>query len=141
MSSESTASLLCSVNEAVLVARKEVFAGTPEDPRLVVSGTQCRTIRCRFILRSPFEYEPRLVIDALRRQTYDGEPLWRMVESEPTDPSAPHSPQEDYYVQVTVGVSVDSVNTEEIGFEAEKTGAENHHQRPAPRPHILVSPL
>ncbi len=112
------------VNKAVVLARKEAFEGAPEDPRVVVTGTQCRTIRCRFVLRSPFGHEPGLVVEALRRQTYDGEPLWRMVEAEPTDPPTPHSPKKDHYLQVTVGVSLDGIQSREIGFEPEKAPSE-----------------
>ncbi|MCR9159762.1 MAG: hypothetical protein ACE37F_05390 [Nannocystaceae bacterium] len=112
------------VNKAVVLARKEAFEGAPEDPRVVVSGTQCRTVRCRFVLRSPFEHEPGLVVEALTRQTYEDELLWRTVEAEPTDPPTPHSPKKDHYLQVTLGVRFDAVNTREIGFEPEKDAAD-----------------
>ena len=104
------------VNKAVVLARKDAFEGAPEDPRVVVSGTQCRTVRCRFILRSPYEHEPGLVVEALKRQTYEGEPLWRTIEAEPTDPPTPHSPKNDHYVQVILGVRFDAVETRDIGF-------------------------
>lgn len=104
------------VNKAVVVARKEAFEGAPEDPRVVVSGTQCRTVRCSFILRSPYEHEPALVVEALKRQTYDGEPLWRMVEAKPTDPPNKHSPKKDHYLRVTIGVSLDVIDTRDIEF-------------------------
>ena len=107
------------VNKAVVMARKEAFEGAPEDPRVVVSGTQCRTVRCRFVLRSPFEHEPGLVVEALRREMYEDELLWRTVEAEPTDPPTPHSPKKDHYLQVTLGVRFDAVNTREISFEGE----------------------
>lgn len=109
-----------SLNKAVVLARKEAFEGAPEDPRVVVSGTQCRTIRCRFILRSPYSHEPGLVVDSLKRQTYGGEPLWRFVEAEPTDPPKPHSPKDDTYLQVTVGISFDALDTGEIAFKGER---------------------
>ena len=107
------------VNKAVVMARKEAFEGAPEDPRVVVSGTQCRTVRCRFVLRSPFEHEPGLVVEALRREMYEDELLWRTVEAEPTDPPTPHSPKKDHYLQVTLGVRFDAVNTREISFEGD----------------------
>ncbi len=119
------------VNKAVVLARKEAFEGAPEDPRVVVSGTQCRTVRCRFVLRSPFEHEPGLVVEALRRQMYEDEPLWRAVESEPTDPPTSHSPKKDHYLQVTLGVRFDAVNTREIGFEGDDEKAE---REPKPEP-------
>ena len=130
------------VSKAVVVARKEAFKGAPEDPRVVVSGTQCRTIRCSFILRSPYEHEPALVVEALKRQTYDGEPLWRMVESEPTDPPNDHSPKKDHYLRVTIGMSLDVIDTREIEFEtlvptsALKSGA----AKPLPAPKSPARP-
>lgn len=111
------------VNKAVVSARKEAFKGAPEDPRVVVSGTQCRTVRCSFVLRSPYEHEPALVVEALKRQTYDGEPLWRMVQSAPTDPPNQHSPKKDHYLRVTVGVSLDGIDTRDIEFVPEKGSA------------------
>ncbi|MGH1342005.1 MAG: hypothetical protein ACRBN8_10665 [Nannocystales bacterium] len=111
------------VNKAVVVARKEAFTGAPEDPRVVVSGTQCRTVRCSFVLRSPYEHEPALVVEALKRQTYDGEPLWRMVKSAPSGPPNKHSPKNDHYLRVTIGVSLDVIDTREIEFAPAKGGA------------------
>ncbi len=122
------------VNKAVVVARKEAFEGAPEDPRVVVSETQCRTVRCRFVLRSPFEHEPGLVVEALRRQTYDGKPLWRMVETEPADPPTPHSPKTDHYLQVTVGVSVDGIESRDIGFKAAKDAPAEVRAKALPKP-------
>ena len=119
-----------SVNKAVVLARKEAFDGAPEDPRVVVSGTQCRTIRCRLILRSPYAHEPNLVVEALRRQTYQGKPLWRMVEAEPTDPPKPHSPKKDHYLQVTLGISFDALETKEIGFDGVKPKADKPKVEP-----------
>ncbi len=116
------------VNKAVVIARKDAFKGAPEDPRVVVSGTQCRTVRCRFILRSPFEHEPGLVVEAMRRQTYDDEPLWRMVEAEPTDPPTEHSPKKDHYLQVTIGIRLDVVDTREIEVAPSKD------PKPTPKP-------
>ncbi|MEM6290010.1 MAG: hypothetical protein AAGA54_02060 [Myxococcota bacterium] len=111
------------VNKAVVLARKEAFRGAPEDPRVVVSGTQCRTIRCRFILRSPYQHEPGLVAEALERQRYDGEPLWRIVQTEVVDPPTPQSPKKDHYLQVVIGVSLDGIDTKEIEFAPEKGAA------------------
>lgn len=108
------------VNKAVVLARKDAFEGAPEDPRVVVTGTQCRTVRCRFTLRSPFEHEPGLVVESLRRQRYEGEPLWRTVESEPIEPPTEHSPKKDHYVQVTIGIRFDSLDTKAIEFAPSK---------------------
>jgi hypothetical protein len=95
------------VSKAVVVARKAAFEGAPEEPRVMVTGTQCRTIRCRFVLRSPYEHEVDLLGKALARVTYDGEPMWRAVEVEAIDPPTPQSPKDDHYRQVVVGVNVD----------------------------------
>lgn len=125
------------VNKAVVVARKEAFKGAPEDPRVVVSGTQCRTVRCSFVLRSPYEHEPGLVVEALKRQTYDGEPLWRMVQSTPTDPPNEHSPKKDHYIRVTVGVSLDAIDTRDIEFVVDETEPEAE----APKKEGVSSPM
>lgn len=119
------------INKAVVLARKEAFKGAPEDPRVVVSGTQCRTVRCSFVLRSPYEHEPALVVEALKRQRYDGKPLWQMVQYEPTDPPNKHSPKKDHYLRVTVGVSLDVINTRDIEFVAED-GKKAAAAKPAP---------
>jgi hypothetical protein len=95
------------VNKAVVVARKAAFEGAPEDPRVIVTGTQCRTIRCQFVLRSPYEHEVDLLVKALQRVTYDGDPMWRTVEAESIDPPSPQSPKDDHYRQVVVRVRVD----------------------------------
>ncbi len=95
------------VNKAVVVARKAAFAGAPEEPRVIVTGTQCRTIRCRFVLRSPFEHELDVIAKSLERVTYDGEPMWRHLETERIDPPTPQSPKDDHYRQVIVGVRAD----------------------------------
>ena len=108
------------VNKAVVLARKDAFEGAPEDPRVVVSGTQCRTVRCRFILRSPFEHELVLVVEALKRQIYEDQPLWRLVESEVTKPPTQHSTKTDHYVEVTLGVRFDAIETREIAFTPRK---------------------
>ncbi len=102
------------VNKAVVVARKEAFDGAPEEPRVVVSGTQCRTIRCRFLLRSPFEHELALTVKTMRQLQADGEPLWRSLETKPVDPPTPQSPRDDHYLEVTIGVNVDGVEASAI---------------------------
>jgi len=121
------------VNKAVVVARKEAFKGAPEDPRVVVSGTQCRTVRCSFILRSPYEHEPALVVEALKRQTYGGEPLWRMVKSTPTGPPNKHSPKKDHYLRVTIGVSLDMIDTRDIEFVGGKEKPQPLKLAPPPK--------
>ena len=41
------------------------------------------------------------------------------IVSTPTDPPTPHSPKKDHYLQVTLGVRFDAVNTREISFEGD----------------------
>lgn len=106
------------VNKAVVLARKEAFADASEQPRVVVSATQCRTIRCRFVLRSPHEKELSRVVETMKRQRFDGAPVWRIVNSKPIDPPTPQSPRDDHYVQVTVALNMDGVETRGIEFAA-----------------------
>ena len=63
------------VNKAALVARKHAFSGTPEEPRVSVFGVECKTIRCRFVLRSPFPHEVDLASEAMSKLEIDGESI------------------------------------------------------------------
>jgi hypothetical protein len=108
------------VNKAVVVARKAAFQGAPEEPRVIVTGTQCRTIRCRFVLRSPYDHELDMLIKALERVTYEGEPMWREVDAERIDPPTPQSPKDDHYRQVVVGVHADVYEPAGLDLAEEK---------------------
>ena len=89
------------VNKAVVVARKQAFEGAPEEPRVIVTGTRCRTIRCRFVLRSPYAHELELLDQALSRLEDEDGPLWRAYASERIEPPQ-GAPETDTYLQVTV---------------------------------------
>jgi hypothetical protein len=113
------------MNKAVVVARKAAFAGAPEDPRVIVTGTECHTIRCRFVLRSPFEHEVDMLAKTLERVTYDGEPMFREVVAETVEPPTPQSPKEDFYRQITVGVQRDGYEPTLIAIPDAEAEPEN----------------
>ena len=104
------------INKAVVVARKAAFEGAPEEPRVIVTGTQCRTIRCRFVLRSPFEHEVQMLAKAIEGVHYDGEPMWRSFTTQPVDPPTNQSPEDDVYLEVTVAVTQDGYESTLIEY-------------------------
>jgi hypothetical protein len=101
------------VNKAVVVARKQAFEGAPEDPRVIVTGTKCRTIRCRFLLRSPYPHEVELLDRALKRLEIEDEPLWRSYASKRTTPPE-GAPPNDAYLEVTVVFTADELEGRSI---------------------------
>ena len=107
------------MNRAVVVARKFAFADSPEAPRVVAVQTQCRTIRCRFVLRSPYKHETTLIADTLQHINGPEVPLFRHVEHEFIDPPGEGMPKDDHYLQVTVGINVDGVLPNEIEVDPE----------------------
>jgi hypothetical protein len=106
------------INRAVVEARRHAFTGAPEEPNVVLASTTCRTVRCRFVLRSPFARELELMTAALQRMREGGEPLWRSFEVEPA-PSTEvpgREPVAHHAVQLTVAFRTDEteVSTLEI---------------------------
>lgn len=97
------------INRAVVEAQRQAFAGAPEKPNVVLASTTCRTVRCRFLLRSSFAHELDLTTSALQRLHSEGEPVWRTFEVEPVaateDPKA--DPKTQHVVQVTVSFRTD----------------------------------
>ena len=97
------------VNKTVVVARKHAFAGAPEEPRVSVFDVTCKTIRCRFVLRSPFAHEIDPLVAALEDVQIDGESIWLGFESERIDPPKESLPKDETYVQVTVAFTADDL--------------------------------
>jgi hypothetical protein len=108
------------VNKAVVVARRHAFEGAPEEPGVIVTGTRCRTVRCRFLLRSPYPHELDLLDQTLARLQADGRPLWRLHTSERIDPPR-GGPPEDAYLEVTVAFTTDE--PEARTFEVAESGS------------------
>jgi len=100
------------INRAVIEARRQAFAGAPEEPNVVLASTTCRTVRCRFTLRSPFPRELDLMTSTLRRLYAEGEPVWRSFEIEPVEatPGAPEGEVEQG-VQITVAFLTDETDS------------------------------
>lgn len=98
------------VNRAMVIARQAAFEGAPEKPRVVLETVKCRTVRCRFVLRSPYAHELDVLADALEGLQADGQPVWRSFESATAE--VPEGlPSHEHYMQVTVGLQQESTDT------------------------------
>jgi hypothetical protein len=131
------------INRAVVEARRHAFEGAPEDPNVVLTSTTCRTVRCRFVLSSPFPHELDLMTTTLERLRESGEPVWRSFEVEPLAPT-PEPAKGDakgetkHAVQVTVSFRTDETETNaleippatpEVDDEPENGGEMNEDDR------------
>jgi hypothetical protein len=99
------------VNKAVTLARKTAFDGAPDEPRVSVTDVECRTIRCRFVLRSTFAPEVDMLSETLSRLESEGQSIWKGYASERIDPPAPDMPKTDTYLRVTVGFREDNMDS------------------------------
>ncbi|MBC8072493.1 MAG: hypothetical protein IAG13_29490 [Deltaproteobacteria bacterium] len=99
------------VNKAVTLARKTAFEGAPEEPRVTVSDVECRTVRCRFTLRSPFAHEVDMLSETLSRLESESQSIWRGYTVTKIDPPTEDSPKSDTYVQVVVAFREDSMDS------------------------------
>ncbi len=98
------------INKAVVVARNEAFEGAPEEPRVIVTGTECRTVRCRFLLRSPFSHELDLLQATLERVEFENTPLWRSFTARPIDPPETFGPKSNHYLEIVVALRTDDLS-------------------------------
>ncbi len=103
------------INRAVVEARKHAFKGAPEEAKVVLSSTTCRTVRCRFQLRSAYAHELDLMTSTLERLHEGDEPVWRSFTVEPlaVEPTPAPAPGTDpkHAVQVTVAFRTDDTDT------------------------------
>jgi hypothetical protein len=108
------------INRAMVEAQRQAFAGAPEKPNVVLTSTTCRTVRCRFLLRSSFPHELDLMTSALQRLHSEGEPVWRTFDIEPVaateDPKA--DPNTEHVVQVTVSFRTDDTEASTLEVPA-----------------------
>ena len=123
------------LNKAIVMSRKAAFEGAPEEPRVSVVRTQCRSIRCRFLLRSPYPHEVRMLANTMRRlETLAGENIWLRFDVEPGEPPAgkEDGEDEDTYLQVTVVFICDGIESDEL-IIGDKPEGENDQdvERPA----------
>lgn len=102
------------VSKAVVVARRHAFEKAPEEPRVIVTATECKTVRCRFILRSPFQHELKILDASLERIVDHNGTIWRTYESRPIPPPE-DSPKSEHNLEVTVAFASDMVDSR--GFE------------------------
>lgn len=115
------------LNKAIVMSRKAAFDGAPEEPRVSVVRTQCRTIRCRMLLKSPYVHEVEMLADTLKRvETLAGESIWLRYEVEPVDAPKPGKKKgddekdgeqdQDTYLQVTVVMIADNIEGNELAL-------------------------
>lgn len=125
------------VSKAFIEARRAAFDGAPEEPAIALASTACKTVRCRFVLRSPFSHELDAVAASLRRIEADGESVWRMFESENIE--APEGePPEERYLQLTIAWQTDEIEPAAIEVgplePATESGGEAAEPEDAPEP-------
>lgn len=102
------------VSKAVVVARRHAFEKAPEEPRVIVTATECRTVRCSFILRSPFQHELQLLDASLERIVDHNGTIWRTYSSREV-PAPADSPKDQHNLEVVVAFASDMVDSR--GFE------------------------
>lgn len=116
------------VNKAAVVARKHAFSGTPEEPRVSVFGTECKTIRCRWVLRSPFPHEVDLATDAMAKLEIDGASIWLGFSAEKIDPPKDNLPKDETYVQITAAFTADDLSDAEMKVAGAPEAADTEDQ-------------
>jgi len=128
------------VSKAFIEARKEAFEGAPEEPGVALASSHCKTVRCRFVVRSPFDHELAAVAASLRRVEADGEGVWRMFETEDIEAPEGESPEEKY-MQVTVAWQTDEIEPASITVappaanpDADGDAAKANADAPEPKP-------
>lgn len=127
------------VSKAFIEARRAAFDGAPEEPAVALASTACKTVRCRFVLRSPFSHELDAVAASLRRIEADGESVWRMFESESI--SAPEGePPEEQYLQFTIAWQTDEIEPAAIEVGPPEPAAESGGEAPEPQPEDAPEP-
>ncbi len=107
------------INKAVALARKRAFAGAPEEPRITVESVECRTIRCRFILHSPFSHEIDLLGGLLQQMQAESATIWRHYQTE-TIAAPAGKPKGDTYVRVVVVFVRDGIDASALELPGDK---------------------
>lgn len=127
------------ISRAMEAARRSAFAGAPEDPSVQLVSPTCRTVRCRFVLRSPYPHELDLMSTALERLHEAGEPVWRSFEVEAGTPAAdPARPaaEVEHTVQITVAFRTDDTDVNALEVPAatpeveDEQGGEQNDEAP-----------
>ena len=128
------------VSKAFVEARRSAFEGAPEEPAVALASTACKTVRCRFVVRSPFPHELDAVAASLRRVEADGESVWRMFEAENIE--APEGePPEDKYLQLTIAWQTDELEARSIEVAPPEAAAESGGEAPPePEPEDAPEP-
>jgi hypothetical protein len=75
------------VGRAVTAARRAAFAGSPDEPHLVLRSSKCHTVRCRVEIAGGTDAELELLLQALQILQVGGKPLWRSFTVLPDAPT------------------------------------------------------
>jgi hypothetical protein len=110
------------VNQAVAKARDAAFEGAPEEPRVSVDDVTCRTVRCQFVLRSPFAHEVDLLSDTLSKLQLGGATIWRQYTTEKISAPKPDQPKGDTYLRVTASFMEDNMDNAKFAVPAGELG-------------------
>ena len=120
------------INRAVVVARQRGFEGAPEQPRVVLVDTKCRTVRCRFTLRSPYRHELDVISESLSRLQSNDQDVWLAFAVSPVESSA-EDDEDEPRIQVTVAFRSDETDTRGLAIpEAEEAEPEGESPEGAP---------
>lgn len=98
------------ISRAVVVARREAFSDAAAQARVNVVLAECRTVRCRFLLRTPNADELPVVDAALQRLEDNSGKVWRSYESKPVDPPE-DMPADQTYYEVMVSWTSDEIDS------------------------------
>ena len=98
------------ISRAVVIARQAAFEGAPAHASVNVVLAECRTVRCRFLLRTPHAHELPLVDAALSRLEDKNGKVWRTYESKPIDPPE-EMPADQSYYEVMVSWTSDEIDS------------------------------
>jgi len=124
------------MSRAVLVARKRAFAGDPEEPRVAIRTSSCRTIRCRITLHSPYRHELDLMRESLQTvRTGDGA-LWSSFDAKLLPPKTLPDGKIEEILEVTVSLAADGIKPTTLETDsADSPPTPSRIERPkAPRP-------
>lgn len=118
------------LNKAITYARTQAFEGAPEEPRITVDAVECRTIRCRFVLRGPFAHEVELLSDTISKLEVDGSSAWRSYKTSKIAPPKPDQPASDTYLEVMVAFREDNLEADDFHVPGDDGDASHGEGKP-----------
>lgn len=122
------------VNQAVAKARSAAFEGAPEEPKVSIDEVSCRSVRCQFILRGPYNHEVALLNDSLAGLQLDGATIWRHYSSKKVDPPKDDQPKTDTYLLVTIAFMEDNMDNAKFEAPVDEIGGGAEDSEGEPKP-------